>query len=80
MFELDYAKLGESPIPFPYGKIDVRNRETGEDYDLVVEANAVEGWLIRYRTDPDGSPLLNLATEEIERERIEAPIQIVVRD
>lgn len=83
MTEIDYILVSHDrtvPAPFPYGQIDVINRDSGEDYSFVIEANALEGWLVRYVTDGEGQMMLNAAKDGAERERIEAPIRIVLRD
>lgn len=56
---------------FRYVVIDVA---TGEKLLRVVEANAEEGWFVRYRTGPDGRLLRD--GDRVASERVERAIRI----
>jgi hypothetical protein len=53
----------------PYAKVDgppdwwmnaqVIDLDTGKEVEAVIEANASEGWIERWKTDPDGMPQID---------------------
>ena len=63
-----------SGTPRDWFRYAVFDAATGEKLLRVVEANAEEGWFIRYRTGPDGRLLRD--GDQIAAERVEMPIRI----
>ena len=72
-----YAIAGGPPAF--YSAVEIIHEPSGELIEYVTEANAVEGWLIRYVVNADGR-VVRGADGNAETERIEAPIKIVAGD
>lgn len=81
------ALPGSGPQPITYAVVDgppddwrglkIFDLDTGEEVDHVIEVNATEGWLIRYRKDERGYIFPDPdQPEEAARERITGRFQI----
>lgn len=74
---LDYAKAG---VTAEWWRVLVINADTGEQYQDVVEANALEGWFTRYKRHDGGNLAMNEEGSELVIERVEAKIIIRLKN
>jgi len=64
---ITYAKVGGPPDN--WWELRVLDLDTGKFITEVIEVNTAEGWLVRYKTDENGQPIisgLNWARERVE--------------
>jgi hypothetical protein len=75
MSDITYAKAGETPEN--WDKLTVFNNDTGEEITTCVEINTIEGWMIRFARNENGSMVIE--DGRLKEERIEGNFTIKVK-
>lgn len=76
MTDIQYAIVGGPPVD--WRGLQVIDLDTGKPISRVIEVDAAQGWLRRYREDEQGMVFIDPAKpDEAAQERIEGRFQIV---
>lgn len=73
---ITYALAGVTP---GWEDLELMDLASGDFMRGVIEANTVEGWVLRQKRGSDGRPYIDLRTMEIATERVRGRFAIIRR-